>query len=198
MQLSIERGKIVIAAIYGSPRKNGNTDILMDKFIQPLQEAGEDVVKFKLRDKTLKPCIACGGCNETGQCVFKDDIWDIYSELNSAKAIVISSPIYFATVCAQLKMFIDRGQAFWANKYLLGNENFTNIKHGYFICAGAIDTNLYFENARLVIKTYLQTLDIDYGGDIFFSGVDEKGEILQKEGAVEEAVTEGEKVLDML
>ncbi len=181
----------MIVAIYGSPRKNGNTDILMDNFLQPISEAGEEVCKIKLRELNLKPCIACGGCEKTGVCVFKDDIWDIYTKMKSARAVVLSSPIYFASINAQLKAVIDRSQAFWYNKYLLNNKNLPETEKSFFISVGGIKTDKYFKNAELVVKTYLNILDVTYSGHLFFAGVDGKGDIVKEEGALEKAVSMG-------
>ena len=112
----------MIAAVYGSPRKQGNTEMLMDAFLEQIEKS-EDVKRFYLRDMVLKPCIECGGCDKTGICVFKDDIGGIYDCIENARALVISSPIFFASVSAQVKAFIDRSQPFWARKYLIGQKS---------------------------------------------------------------------------
>lgn len=176
----------MIVAVYGSPRKCGNTDILMDAFLEPLKQCS-DIERFYLRDLVLKPCIACGGCERTGVCIFRDDIWNIYEKIDSIKAIIISSPVFFGSLTAQVKAFIDRAQAFWARKYLLGREDPLPGRKGFFICAGAIDTDKYFLNSRAIVQTHMKILDIKYSGDLFFSGVDKKGDIIEKTGALDAA-----------
>lgn len=106
---------------------------------------------------------------------------------------MLSSPIYFASVSAILKIFIDRGQAFWANKYLLNNENLPLTKKGFFISVGGMNTDKYFLNARMVIKSFLITLDINYSGDLFVSGVDERGEIRERDESLEKARLKGKE-----
>lgn len=187
----------MIAAIYGSPRKDGNTDILMDAFLQPVSKNYE-IKRFYLRDLILKPCIACDGCFKSGVCVFKDDIGNMYMALESAKAVVFSSPIYFASVTAQLKTFIDRGQALWAKKVILKNMDNAAGKKGFYISVGAVETDKFFLNSKQVIEIFMLSANINYSGDLFFSGVDEKGNILEKPGAVDAAVQAGLKFMEML
>lgn len=179
----------MIAAVYGSPRKQGNTEILMDAFLEQVEKS-EEVKRFYLRDMTLKPCIECGGCDKTGVCVFKDDISGIYDYIENASSLIISSPIFFASVPAQVKAFIDRSQPFWARKYVLGQKS-SIIRKGFFICVGAINTDKYFKSSKLVVQSYLNVMDIKYEGELFFPGVDAKGEIENVPGALEQARQSG-------
>ncbi|MCR4435267.1 MAG: flavodoxin family protein [Clostridiales bacterium] len=187
----------MIVAVYGSPRKGGNTDILLDSFLQPISRH-ESIDRFYLRDLTLKPCIACGKCDKTGICIFNDDLWGIYEKIESASAVVLSSPIHFASVTSIMKIFVDRAQPFWARKYLLGRKNPHPERKGFFICSGAINTDKHFLNSKLVIQTLFKNLDIEYSGDLFFSGVDGKGEIRNKAGAIHSASCSGTDFLKRL
>jgi len=182
------RIKMVIA-VHGSPRKDGNTDILMDEFLKSI-ETKTPVTRFYLRNLQLNPCAACGGCDKTGVCVFKDDIWNIYERIEQADRLVISSPIFFASMTAQLKAFVDRAQPFWVRKYVMGQRS-TASKKGFFISVGAMETDIYFKNARMIMKSHFNTLDIKYSGDIFHQGVDEKGAIADVPDALEKAFHAG-------
>ena len=181
----------MIVAVYGSPRKGGNTDTLMDEFLKPLEETHE-IKKFKLREQKLKPCIECGGCDKTGVCVFDDDIWSIYRSIEQASGLVYSSPIFFASVSAQIKTFIDRAQPFWARKYLLERESAMPGIKGFFIAAGAINTQRYYQNAKLIVQTHMDMMEMEYQGDLFFPHVDKKGDIDAVSGALEAASNAGE------
>jgi len=183
-------------AVYGSPRKGGNTDILMDEFLKPVRKEHE-VKNFYLRDLTLKPCIECGGCDKTGVCVFKDDIWNIYEHVEKAYGLIMSAPIFFASMSAQLKTFIDRAQPFWARKYLLNQKPAVAGQKGFFISVGAIKTDRYFENASLIVKTHMKMLEMEYSGDLFFSGADKKGDINNLSGALEAAAEAGKKFIEV-
>ena len=151
-----------------------------------------------LRDLKLQPCISCGNCHKKGVCIFQDDMWSIYEDLQKSTALVIASPIYFASITAQLKAFIDRAQPFWARKYLLQEENMPITDQAFFIAAGAIDTDKYFKNAQLVIKTLLMNLDIPYTGDFFLSGVDCKGEVFEKSGVLEKVEEKGSQFIQSM
>ena len=108
-----------IIAILGSPRKEGNSDILLNSAIKGAKSNGASVEKIIVRDLQIAPCNSCGGCWEKGVCVIEDDMQKMYPKLVDADGIIVSSPIYFMGVSAQLKAFIDRCQAFWARKYVL-------------------------------------------------------------------------------
>ncbi|HHV96587.1 MAG TPA: flavodoxin family protein [Clostridiaceae bacterium] len=193
----------MVIAIYGSPRKGGNSDILMDAFLSGVKEH-ENVISYKLRDMTLKPCTGCGFCDDTGVCIYKDDIWKIYEHLYEACGLVLSSPIYFASVTAQLKAFIDRGQAFWVRNNLLKAEKIypydinqssldTNniIKKGFYISVGAMNTDKYFLNSRLVVRSFFISVGFKPSGELFFPGIDTKGEIKKYPEALDAAYKAG-------
>ena len=189
--MNLEVYKMLIA-VYGSPRAGGNTDILMDTFLLGVQKH-ENVISFKLRDMTLKPCTGCGFCDKSGICIFKDDIWDIYEHLENATGLVLSSPIYFASVTAQLKTFIDRGQAFWVRKELKGTfqGNNQNRKRGFYISVGAMNNDKYFINSRLVVRSFFVSMDVKPSGELFYPCIDKKGEIKSQPGALDSAYQAG-------
>jgi len=193
----------MIIAIYGSPRKGGNTDILMDAFLSGVKEH-ENIISYKLRDMTLKPCTGCGFCDDSGICVYKDDIWEIYERLDEACGLVLSSPIYFASITAQLKTFIDRGQAFWVRNNILKISNIYPdefnksafrdhevVKKGFYISVGAMNTDKYFLNSRLVVRSFFISAGIKPSGELFFPNIDAKGEIRKHPEALDAAYKAG-------
>jgi multimeric flavodoxin WrbA len=93
-----------VVYISGSPRKNSNTDCLLN-CIQSCTD-GEFI---KLADYAIEPCRSCWACRENGCCVVDDDMETIIvPKLLAADAIVLGTPVYFNNVTAQLKAFIDR------------------------------------------------------------------------------------------
>lgn len=98
-----------ILAIVSSPRKGGNSELLVDRFVEGAKESGHLVEKICLRDKKIAPCIACEAClGNGGTCVQKDDMAEILPMIINAEVIVLSTPVYYYSICAQLKMMIDR------------------------------------------------------------------------------------------
>lgn len=97
-----------VLIISSSPRKGGNSDTLCDEFMHGAENAGHEVEKVFLKDKKINYCTGCGACAKTRKCVQKDDMAELLVKLGEADVIVLASPIYFYTVCGQMKVFIDR------------------------------------------------------------------------------------------
>ncbi len=92
----------------GSPRKKGNTEILIENVVNGISEAGSTCEVVRLAEQKIHPCIGCGGCEKEGNCVIDDDMQNLYKKIAVADRIIIASPIYFYGVTAQTKAFIDR------------------------------------------------------------------------------------------
>jgi multimeric flavodoxin WrbA len=103
----------------------------------------------------------------------------VFPKLCRADRILVSSPIFFGTVTAQLKALIDRCQALWVRKYILkqGTPAGPDGRYGAFLSAGGRRTEEYFRVAETTIRIFFLTLDVKYVTGLFFSGVDDKGEI---------------------
>lgn len=99
-----------ILAISGSPRKGGNTDIMVETFAEAVKKNGHECQIVYLSEKHPKPCLACNACRSKpdGQCIQKDDMQEIYEMMRQSEMIVLASPLYYFTVSAQLKTLIDR------------------------------------------------------------------------------------------
>ncbi len=97
-----------VLGIVGSPRKNGNTEILMQEALKAAREAGCETELFLMSQKQVAPCDACGTCFEVGSCVVQDDMQELYAMMERAHAIVFGSPVYFGSVSAQMKAAMDR------------------------------------------------------------------------------------------
>lgn len=98
-----------ILIISASPRKNGNSDVLCNSFLEGAKESGNTVEKVFLRDKKINYCVGCGHCfSNVGKCSQKDDMVELFDKLVEADVIVLATPIYFYTMNGQMKTFIDR------------------------------------------------------------------------------------------
>ncbi|MBD5542205.1 MAG: flavodoxin family protein [Lachnospiraceae bacterium] len=97
-----------VLAVSSSPRKEGNSDVLCDRFLQGAKEAGHETEKISLGNKNISPCAACYGCGKSKACVKKDDMGEILEKLIEADVIVLATPVYFYSMSAQMKTFIDR------------------------------------------------------------------------------------------
>lgn len=100
-------GKRVLI-ISSSPRKGGNSDTLCDQFMKGAEEAGNQVYKIRLAEMKIDYCSACYACKKTGHCVKQDDMAQVVDKMRNADVIVLATPVYFYTMCAQMKTMIDR------------------------------------------------------------------------------------------
>lgn len=97
-----------ILVLTGSPRKNGNSNILADNFIKGAAEQGHEIVRFDVAEKNVHPCIACNSCGMDGPCVFDDDFDFVRKHIIKADMVVFATPMYYFGISAQLKAVIDR------------------------------------------------------------------------------------------
>jgi len=87
---------------------------LADAFIEGAEEAGHECVKKTLHElRRIEPCRACYGCVGTGRCVIKDDMQALYPEFDSADAALFVSPLYYATIPAQMLAVVNRLYPYW-------------------------------------------------------------------------------------
>lgn len=97
-----------IVGILGSARKGGNTEGLLDVALQDARERGISTSRVDLRDKTIQPCDGCMGCTETGQCVIRDDMHEVYGEIREADGVIWATPVYYWSMSGLTKMALDR------------------------------------------------------------------------------------------
>ena len=182
---------MILLAIYGSPREKGNTDLMMDSFLDgAMSVANPELKKIYVRDLNISGCRSCGYCDEHGVCVQQDDMQMVYPYLDRAERIVIASPIYFYGLSGQAKLLVDRSQASYARKYkrkARGNAPGTIVRRkGFFLCAGATRGKKLFDGIILTVKYFFDAIDVEYSGEACFRGIDEKGAILSHPAALEE------------
>ena len=103
-----------VLGICCSPRKRGNTEILLVEALRSAASSGADTDLIAVRDKNIKPCDGCLSCSNSGECRIKDDMREIYSKMLDADAIIWGTPVYVYNVTAQAKILIDRSFALGA------------------------------------------------------------------------------------
>lgn len=109
-----------VMGISGTPRKKGNSEILLRYALKPFQSNGWNIEIFLLSELSINPCSACDSCRETGECTINDDMYKIYDAFRWCDAIIISSPVYSRNVCAQLLAVLDRHYALNVERPLEG------------------------------------------------------------------------------
>ena len=162
--------------ILGSPRRNGNTETMAKAVAEGLLQTGNNIVEFiHLRGLNISPCLDCGGCSKTGKCVIKDDMTELYKKSDAADRIFFVSPVYFYAMSAQIKAYIDRCQARWSRKSLLGIKYRPESKRtGHLLSCAATSGEKIFEGSILTVKCLTDTLELDYGLPLLIKKVDSK------------------------
>lgn len=160
-----------ILTISSSPRKGGNSDVLCGQFAKGAAEAGHEAEKVNLREKKLSPCRACYACMENHVCAIKDDMAEIFPKLVAADMIVLASPVYFYSLCSQMKMLIDR---------CLVDHKAISGKQFYFIITAADPRHEAGDETLAAFRGFLRCLpDAEEAGVIYGTGTWDKGDIYQ-------------------
>ncbi len=167
--------KIVI--IEGSPRVNGNSDILAREFAKGAQEAGHEVETIAVRSLKLEPCMSCFACVKTHECFRKDQMTEVLQKLVDADVIVLATPTFFYSVTGQMKVFIDRTF-----------PRFMDIKNKEFYCMiTAADDNSLLEPVMTTLKGFVDCCEgSTIKGKVYGGGYGVKGAI-ENSPAAEEA-----------
>lgn len=210
-----------IAAVFGSPRREGNTDILLNSFLDGASDSeyfktGHPGDMYKdnicqqggghaectnlVIDKIIishirfSPCRGCGHCSLDGECIVNDEMQQVYPKLMEADLIAVASPVFFTAVSGYLKAFIDRFQRFWALKYELKKKIITteNKKGLYFSCAGSGRPDI-FDCSKKTIRAFFDVLHTSYCRDFCYNGIDFKGDINKDKGILEYVYSYGVK-----
>lgn len=159
-----------VLILSGSPRHGGNSDTLCDEFAKGAIETGNIVEKIFVADKNINYCKACYACKNTGVCAIKDDMADVLQKMLDFDVIVLSSPVYFYSICAQLKAVIDRTVARW--------QEFKN-KEFYYIMTAAENAPTTMNCTLECFRGFAACLENSKEmGIICAKGVYERGEII--------------------
>lgn len=174
-----------VLILSGSPRKNGNSDILCDEFARGAAEAGNHVEKIRVSEKNIGFCRACYACRGTGVCAIKDDMAEVLQKMIDADVLVLASPVYFYSIDAQLKALIDRTVAHWLD---VKNKEF------YYIVTAADSGKEAAETTLACFRGYADCMDgAIEKGVIYGMGVYEKGKV-KDTAAMKEAYEMGRNV----
>jgi len=188
-----------VLGIYGSPRKGGNSDILLDETLGAAERAGAGIDRIYCRKlKKLSGCLECGGCDETGKCVVDDDMTEVYPLLEAADAIVLAAPIFFYNIPAQAKALVDRSQACWAARLLNKTKEerkYFDSGKGWLIGVGASKGANLFAGTELTAKYFYDAMDMSYEGAILVWGVESKGSVKDHADYMQEALDLGRKIV---
>ena len=189
---------IKVLAICGSPRKGGNTDALLRKFLDGARTEGAVGEIIYITDLSITPCTECSSCFQSGRCIISDDMQNVYPLLLESDIIVFASPVFFCGVTGWAKALIDRAQALWAKKYILHDPSFGREgkqRQGFFISVGGTKGQKMFEGAVMTVKYFFDALNASYAGELLIREVDACGDVLRLPDALRDAFSAGKKIV---
>ena len=192
---------IKITAIYGSPRRRGNTSSLLQKAVEGARSKGVEVTEVVLRDLNISPCLEIYGCKKNGTCVIQDDFQPVINGMLDSRGIMLASPIFFYTVSAHTKIFMDRCQSLWVKKYWIDGvhpRNWKAQRKGLFISAGATRGKKLFDGALLTVKYYFDVLDTELQDTLLFRELDHVGDVHKHPKMLDAAFQSGQQLVQSL
>ncbi len=188
---------VKVLGISGSPHRHGNTETLLDSFLEGAKAAGASVEKVVLQELNYSPCRGCNACHKTGQCIVKDDAPGLYDKILAADCVAVASPIYSMGITAQLKGFIDRAQYLWARKFILKtldfSENHSKTHKGVFISTAGQNSTKVFDSAFPAITALFHDVGFDYTLNIVANNMDGYNGIKNHPTALKEAYEMGQQ-----
>jgi len=186
-----------IIAIYGSPRRKGNTALLLKKAVEGAVEAGAEVEEIVLRDLKMSPCLEIYGCKKDGRCVIQDDFQGVYDRILACQGLMLASPIFFYTVSAHTKTLMERFQSLWVKKYWIDKAPFGKrefSRKGLFISVGATKGKRLFEGSLLTVRYFFEVLDMELWRSLLYRSLDFEGDVLKYPEYLEEAYKAGKEL----
>jgi multimeric flavodoxin WrbA len=185
-----------VLGIMGSPRRKSNTEILLDRALEGAREAGTEVEKVLVSKLKISPCLEIYACLKDGNCAIKDDMQLLYQKLLVADHVVFASPMFFYGITSQAKAIIDRCQALWVGRHVLGmGKEDKRVRKGVFISVGATQGEKLFDGAVLTVKYFFDAIGVKYSGDLLVRGIDKKGQIEEHPAALEDAFLLGTELV---
>jgi len=190
-----------ITAIYGSPRRQGNTSQLLQRAVAGARDQGATVNEIVLRDLKISPCLEIYGCTRKGDCAIRDDFQQVRDSILASDGIMLASPIFFYTVSAHTKIFMDRCQSLWVKKYWIEGLPFgqwVSKRKGLFISAGATKGQRLFKGALLTVRYFFDVIDTSLWKSLLYRGLDFENDVLEHPDYLQETYQTGQMLATAL
>lgn len=163
-----------VLILNGATRLNGNTDTTLKMIIKSSENTEVKINQINLRKKKIADCIGCLQCHDDDKCSIKDDMIEIYDEINKSELLIFASPVYWWGVTGIMKIFIDRLYFYYSpyNKKLIAGKK--------AIIVSPMNMNSDIHKIKILVKFYdflFDNLDIKLVDTYFFGNINEKGEI---------------------
>lgn len=177
-----------VVALNGSPRKGGNTQMLLDAALESAREAGAEIRRVDLNELRYSGCQACDSCKELGRCALQDDLDLVFDLLAKADVLIIGTPIYFSGPTSQLKAAMDRCQSIWVRGPARKGR-----KAG--LIAVAADPGANFRNTISEVRSFLNCVGFTSTEELTIPGLESKGQVASMPQLLENARSLGRKLV---
>jgi multimeric flavodoxin WrbA len=178
-----------VLGISCSPRKGGNTEVLVKAALAGAKEKGADIELLQIHEMKIAPCDGCTTCHQSGECRIKDDMQKVYQKLLAADGIILGSPVYFWSVSGQAKLFMDRTYALRYPYHKLQNKVGATI---------AVAGRRGCMSALAVINNFFLGHDMLVRGLGIAGYGTKKGEVKQDKHAMKSARSLGKQVTKLI
>ena len=186
-----------VLGLLGSPRRGGNSEILLDLALAGAAATGAKVEKVVPSESHIIPCDGCRHCSDTpGHCHYRDDMDYLYRRFREVDRFLIVSPLFFLGLPAPLKAMVDRCQALWVIKYEQNGQVGLSgqPRLGFFLSSAHYDRPRFFRPAEATARSFYTSLDVRHIGSSFYGNIDLKGEVVGHPTALEEAYAVGQRL----
>lgn len=189
-----------IIALAGSPRKRGNTGLLLEAAVKGAGDTGAEVEIIYPNSLKVKPCQGCNSCYKVFGCIYPDDMTELYEKFKSADGFIISSPVFFGSVTGQLKIIIDRCQALWIEKqtakYRSGERR---LRPGLFIATSGHPNHkgTRFDSSLEVVRTFGYAADMKITDMVLVADTD-RVPVTEESPVIEEAYEAGKGLAESI
>lgn len=157
-----------ILVISTSLRANSNSDLLAEAFIEGAREAGHEVEKVSLKDKTIGFCKGCLACQKTGSCAIRDDAGEIVEKMLHANVLVFATPVYYYEMSGQMKTLLDRANPLYTADYA--------YRDVYLLATAADEDEHAIDGAKKGLEGFVACFErARFAGYVFAGGVDAPG-----------------------
>lgn len=175
-----------VIVISASLRKNSNSQALARAFAEGAKEAGHEVEQLSLRDKTINFCQGCFACQKTMECVIKDDANEITAKIGQADVVVLATPVYYYSMCGQLKTLLDRANPLFPSDY--------RFREVYLLATAAEEEEAAVAGTRVGVQGWVDCFPkAELKETLFCGGVTEVGDIAGN-AALEQARQAGRNI----
>lgn len=199
ISLSGDCSAVTVLGVSGSPHRHGNTETLLDRFLEGAREEGAEVEKVVIKSLIYRSCQGCNACHKDGVCILTDDFTPLFEKILSVDVLALASPIYSMGITAELKSLVDRAQPFWARKFVLKTLYFDydhiQSHKGLFISTAGQSWDNVFDGAFPVVNAFFSDMGFEYYDNIIANKMDQYGGINGHPTALDDAFEKGGKVV---